>query len=362
MQVFGVKDQFTVRIDTLTQATTKAQRHVQALQGFLAPLYLTLVYAAVLGGIGIYSFVGGGNLAVVGAVLLLMLRSLAYGQQLATSVGALAANAPFLERIDQERAGYEQQPAVSGLLSPERATPIEFAEVDFRYNGPRHTLSNVSFIITAGEVIGVIGPSGAGKSTLAQLVLGLREPESGSVFVAGVRLRDVDRSWWTRRAVFVAQEPRLFTGTVAENIRFFREGIDDHAIRRAAQRANILADIEALPDGFDAHLGERGSQLSGGQRQRLSIARALAGDPEILILDEPTSALDGKSEALIRQTLAELKGDVTVVLIAHRMSTLDICDRIMVIEHGRVTGLAAPAELRQTNDFYREALAIARSE
>ena len=121
----------------------------------------------------------------------------------------------------------------------------------------------------------------------------------------------------------------------------------------------MLVDIEALPQGFDSHLGERGSQLSGGQRQRLSIARALAGNPELLVLDEPTSALDGQSEALIRDTLGGLHGKVTVVIIAHRMSTLEICDRIMVIEGGRMTAFSSPSALREDSDFYQNAMAVA---
>ena len=177
--------------------------------------------------------------------------------------------------------------------------------------------------------------------------------------MGGTELRDVSRSWWSGRVAFMAQDALLFTGTVAENIRFFRDGIDDEALRTAARQANVLGDIEALPRGFDTHLGERGTQLSGGQRQRLSIARALAGRPELLVLDEPTSALDGRSEALIRDTMAALKGAVTVVVIAHRMSTLDICDRIMVIEDGRLTGFGTPAALHDDSSFYQGAMALA---
>lgn len=205
----------------------------------------------------------------------------------------------------------------------------------------------------------MIGPSGAGKSTFAQLLLGLRSPTVGSVTVNGVQLTSVDRTWWTRHVAFVPQDPLLLTGTVAENILFLRDGLTAADLTRSARQANILDDIQRLSDGFDTHLGQRGSQLSGGQRQRMSIARALVSAPSLVVLDEPTSALDGHSEALIRDTLADLKGQVTIVLIAHRMSTLDLCDRIMVIEHGRVTGLAAPAELRRTSDFYRHALEVA---
>jgi ATP-binding cassette subfamily B protein len=223
----------------------------------------------------------------------------------------------------------------------------------------RAALTGVTFSISQGEVLGVIGPSGSGKSTLAQLLLGLRAPTTGTMSVDGSDLRDVDRSWWSRRVAFVAQDALLITGTVADNIRFFRDDIDAAALRRAAFQANVLSDIEALPDGFDTHLGERGSQLSGGQRQRLSIARALVGQPEFLVLDEPTSALDGQSEALIRATLADLRGRITVVIIAHRMSTLDICDRIVVIENGRMTSCGTPSALHENSDFYRNALSVA---
>jgi len=359
MQTFGVRHRFAERIDELNHQTTDTQRRVQTLTGSLAPIYIALAYAAVLAGVGVLTVVGSEGLAVIGAVILLMLRSLSYGQQLASAAGSIAANAPFLNRIHDTVTRYHAAPAATGRSVPTAVTPIEALHVDFAYTPGRPALSDVSFRIEQGDVIGVIGPSGAGKSTLAQLLLGLLEPVHGSLRVGGIDLREVDRGWWSQRIAFVAQDAVLFTGTVAENIRFFRDDIQDEAVRRAADQANVLADIEALPHGFDTHLGERGSQLSGGQRQRLSIARALAGNPEFIVLDEPTSALDGQSEALIRDTLGGLHGKVTVVIIAHRMSTLEICDRIMVIESGHLTAFDTPASLRQESAFYQNALTIA---
>ena len=359
MQAFGVQARFAQRIDELTQETAETQRKVQTLTGSLAPVYMTLAYAAVLAGVAILTVVGSDSLAVIGAVMLLMLRSLSYGQQLAAATGQMAANAPFLESIRATVERYRAFSANSGAAIPAGVAPLEARDVEFAYVAERPALWDATFQLTGGEVVGVIGPSGAGKSTLAQLLLGLREPTAGSVRVGGVDLREVDRSWWSSHVAFVAQDALLFTGTVAENIRFFRDGIDDDALRRSAAQANVLTDIEALPQGFDTHLGERGSQLSGGQRQRLSIARALVGNPQLLVLDEPTSALDGRSEALIRDTLARLRGEVTVVIIAHRMSTLDICDRIMVIEGGRMTAFDTPASLHANSDFYQSAMAMA---
>jgi len=359
MQTFGVQDRFVERIDDLTEETTQTQRRVQSLTGVLAPVYMSLAYAAVLAGVAVLAVLELGRLEAIGAVMLLMLRSLSYGQQLATAAGSLASQVPAIERLRHAVEQYTNAPASNGLALPEAVAPMVAEKVTFSYTSEHPALEDLTFSIGKGEVVGVIGPSGAGKSTLAQLLLGLREPEQGSVEVAGVRMQEIDRTWWTSRVAFVAQDANLITGTVEENIRFFRNGITDDAVRQSAARANILSDIEALPDGFQTHLGERGSRLSGGQRQRLSLARALAGGPELLVLDEPTSALDGRSEGLIRDTLGGLRGKVTVVIIAHRMSTLDICDRIMVIEAGRLSAIGTPGELARDSDFYRRAMATA---
>jgi ATP-binding cassette subfamily B protein len=359
MQTFGVVGRFADRIDEWTTETTSTQRKVQIGTGSLPLIYLSLAYGAVLAGVSVLALIGYEDLAALGAIILLMLRSLSYGQQLAAASASLAAAVPFLDGVRDTLARFRRSPADGGTTVPPTVAPLEARGVSYAYAGGRQALTDVSFTIRPGEVIGVIGPSGAGKSTLAQLLLGLRSPTTGTLTVAQTDLRDVDRAWWSRKVAFVAQDALLFTGTVAENIRFFRDGIGNPALREAARQANILAELDSLPQGFDTHLGERGSQLSGGQRQRLSIARALAGDPQLLILDEPTSALDGHSEALIRDALARLKGRVTVVIIAHRLSTLDVCDRIMVIEDGRMTGFDSPTLLHSDSVFYKSALAVA---
>lgn len=359
MQTYGAESHFEARIDQLTEESTATQRHTQELQGALPHLYLSLAYGALLAGVAVVSIAHVIDLAVVGAVMLLMLRSLSYGQQLSTASAAIAASLPFLEGVDETVTRYVEASTTPGTVRPRAAVPIEAVGVGFAYTADREALTEVTFRLERGEAMGVIGPSGAGKSTLAHLLLGLRHPTTGTISVGDTPLHDLDRHWWSRHVAFVAQDAQLFTGTVAENIRFFREGISEVQLRTAARQANILQDIEDLPHGFETHLGERGSQLSGGQRQRLSIARALVGQPDLLILDEPTSALDGQSEALIRSTLADLHGRLSVVIIAHRMSTLDICDRILVIESGRMTALGTPEQLRADSDFYRTSLAIA---
>ena len=358
MQTYGVRDHFASHIDELSLREGRARRGANAFAGALAPLYTTMAYSALVLGLGVAAWVGAGELSAVGAVMLVMLRSLAYGQQLQTASGNLMSSIPYLERLDETLGRYESNRASGGNRREFEVAPVVADQVSFVYPEGATALQEVSFRIETHEIIGMVGPSGAGKSTLVQLLLGLRDPTSGTIQSGGADLRDIDRLEWSRRVAFVAQDAQLFTGTVAENVRFFRDDIDHATVIEAARQANLLAEIEALPDGFGTFLGERGDRLSGGQRQRLSIARALAGRPELLILDEPTSALDTNSESLIRETMAALRGRTTMVIIAHRLSTLDICDRIMVIEGGRLTAFEQPAVLRERSDFYRRALEL----
>lgn len=357
MQTYGVRGQFAARINDLIEAEVRARRQADILRTALPVVYTSMAYVAVLGGLGVAG-VADGDLAELGAVMLVLLRSLSYGQQIQVASGSLLHSIPFLERLDETVADYHASAATGGTARPEKVGNIEARAVSFHYDSSRPVLEDVSFTIAAGETVGVIGPSGAGKSTLVQLLLGVRDPTAGSIVVGDHDLREVDRSWWASRIAFVAQDPLLFTGTVAENIRFFRDGISDDSLREAAARAHVATDIEAMPDAFDTHLGERGSKLSGGQRQRLSIARALVGRPELLILDEPTSALDVRSESMIRETITDLRGRTTMVVIAHRMSTLQMCDRLLVIEGGRLVAAGTPNELREGNEFYRHALEL----
>ena len=360
MRAYGVQDRFVERLDAASDKQVAGNRQVQVLTTSLSPVYTFLAYGAVLLGVGVLGSLEGGRLAAIGAVMLLLLRSLSYGQQLVAVQGTISSTMPFLERLRESVEAYERRPSPKGHTRLEKLEDVVADAVSLRYSPDREpALKSVAFRLEVGEMVGVIGPSGAGKSSLAQLLLGLREPTEGHLSVSGVDLVDLDRGWWSSRAAFVAQEALLISGTVAENIRFFRPWISEESMRRSAVQANVLDDIEALPLGFETYLGERGGQLSGGQRQRVSIARALAGEPDLLVLDEPTSALDGHSEALIRDTLASLHGRVTMVLIAHRLTTLDLCDRIAVLEGGRLTGLGPPSELRRSNVFYRRAIELA---
>jgi ABC-type multidrug transport system fused ATPase/permease subunit len=235
---------------------------------------------------------------------------------------------------------------------------LAFENVDFAYTPERTVLSSVSFEVLAGETIGIIGPSGAGKSTLVQILLQLRAPGGGQYLVNGVPAGDFVREDWYSRVGYVPQEPRLLHASVADNIRFYRE-IGDAEIEEAARLARIDVDIRGWANGYDTIIGPRADAVSGGQQQRICIARALAARPEVLVLDEPTSALDPRSENLLQESLVTLKQELTLFLVAHRMSTLDICNRVMVVIDGHLEDFDTPARLDHQSSYYRAASALA---
>ena len=359
MQAYGVRDQFAERVHEAVAADARARRRALVAQGALSPIYTFLAYGALLGGLASATFLRSGELGGVAAVMLVMMRSLSYGQQVQSAIGALSGSVPYVDVLDETMAEYAAQRAPGGDRVIDEIGAIEVDAVTFAYRDGHDVLRDISFRIEPGEVVGMIGPSGSGKSTLVQLLLGLREPSSGRVAVGGVDLQDVERRSWTTLSAFVAQDALMVSGSVADNITFFRDGIDAERTERAARQAHIVDEIAAMSSGFATDVGPRGGQLSGGQRQRLSIARALAGDPQLLVMDEPTSALDARSESLIRRTIDDLRERVTVIIIAHRISTLDVCDRIMVLQDGELRAMDTVAALAANDVFYRESLQLA---
>lgn len=357
MHAYGVQSAFARHLGVLNERHRQRQATVQMRSGILAPIYTTAAYALLTVAIVAINTAGTARLATVAAVALLMLRSLSYGQSLTSAMAQLSSAGPYLETIEETVRLNRSLGRPGGTTTPTSATPLTLEHVSYEYRPEQPALSDISLEVRAGEVLGLIGPSGSGKSTIAQLIMGLRHPMNGTIKAGGVDLSLVDPEWWARRIAYVPQDAQLITGTVAENLRFFREDLSDEDLTLALDRAH-LGDFHAGTGGLSRHLGQRGGELSGGQRQRVSIARALAAHPEVLVLDEPTSALDGESESTITQTLRELRGQVTIVLIAHRMATLELCDRIGVIENGRLTALDSPKHLRATSTFYRHALAF----
>jgi ATP-binding cassette, subfamily B, bacterial len=213
---------------------------------------------------------------------------------------------------------------------------IEYRDVSFSYDGVQPVLEHVSLGIEPGTRLGIVGPTGAGKSTLASLATRFYDPTRGEIRLDGTDLRDYRVIDLRRQFAIVLQEPVLFSTTIAENIAYANPGIDRSEVLEAARSANAHDFVSALPDGYDTLVGERGMLLSGGERQRIALARAFLKDAPILILDEPTSAVDVGTESVIMEAMERLMRARTTLMIAHRLSTLDICDARIELDHGRI--------------------------
>jgi subfamily B ATP-binding cassette protein HlyB/CyaB len=234
---------------------------------------------------------------------------------------------------------------------------ITFDHVSFRYRPDSPSvLHDISFNIPAGQMVGIVGPSGSGKSTLTKLVQRLYASESGHVLVDGVDLGTVDVSWLRRQIGVVLQENRLFNRSIRENIALAEPGMPVEQVMQAAKLAGAHDFILELPQGYDSIVSEQGASLSGGQRQRIAIARALITNPRILILDEATSALDYESERIIHQNMRSIAQGRTVIIIAHRLSAVRHCHRILTLEKGRIVEDGAHDELMKANGRYASLL------
>ncbi len=229
---------------------------------------------------------------------------------------------------------------------------VELVDVCFEYNTGGRVLHNISISAEPGEVLAFVGPSGSGKSTIVNLLTRFYDPTQGYVSIDDMDLRDIQMKSYQSRVGIVLQEPFLFSGTIYDNICYGSDRASFHDVKEAARQANALEFIEELPEGMRTQVGERGQLLSGGQRQRISIARALLKDPDILILDEATSALDTQSERLVQQALDRLMRGRTVFVIAHRLTTIENADKIIVLDKGRIVEIGKHAELLENGKLY----------
>ena len=212
---------------------------------------------------------------------------------------------------------------------------VHFDSVEYSYDGESLALRDVTMHIPEGKIVGLLGPSGSGKTTISQILLGLRKPTSGRATIGGVPADEISKGDAYNTVALVPQEPVLLQLSIMDNIKFFRD-FEESEVIEAAKRAYLHDDIVRMPAGYDTLAGEGGGAVSGGQKQRLAIARALIGSPKLIVLDEPTSVLDGRTEKLIRQTLSELRGHVTVVIISHRLETTAQCDLLVVLSNGKI--------------------------
>lgn len=349
------------------QHSTRARANIQ----FLGGIPKFVMDGALVGGfllVGVISFLVDGTLsAAVGAVVMFAVTSMRLIPSLITyqtTINTLNANTAQVQAIIRDLRSADQYRANTEHLGKEplRQDPAELVldGVTFTYPSREEpAVSNVSMTVKAGTRIGIVGESGSGKSTLVDIILGLLVPQEGTIKVDGQDITDVMADWRSRVG-YVPQDVSLFDGTIAQNVALTWQGeVDQDKVIECLKRAQMWKAVQERPGGLNATVGERGIALSGGQRQRLGIARALYADPYILIMDEATSALDTKTESKVTQALTSLHGEVTVISIAHRLSTVKDADELFYMEDSFVLAHGTFDEVVKNVPNFREQATLA---
>lgn len=294
------------------------------------------------------------NIAAFAAVLYLIQKIFVYLESTQSTLHSIAELVPFAANTLRFKDALRENSEVSQEAGHHFVFKRElaFKDVALSYRPGESVLSSISFAIPKDTMTGIIGVSGGGKTTVADLMLRLFRPDSGNILLDGVPIETIRMDEWQKHIGYVSQDIFLINASIKDNIRFYDDSISDEAIKKAAQQAHIYDFIVGLENGFDAIVGERGTTLSAGQRQRIAFARALARTPSILILDEATSALDSESELAIKETIDDIRKAVTLVVIAHRISTIMSADNLIVLKGGSIAEYGKPRDMLQDEKSY----------
>jgi len=326
-----VLDEFKEKSLGFVEANIKANTLIQFPRIFLELVGFSLVVLIVMYLIVKYQQNIKAALPLLLVFVLGLYRLLPSVNRIFTSVNEILFKLQALNVIHNELI-YEKEELGDRKL--DFKNEIEFKKVGFGF-GEKEILKNIDLKIKKGDKLGVIGESGSGKSTFVDLLIGLYKPLKGEILIDGEKLSEKNLISWRTKIGYIPQAVYLLNDTIAKNVAFLDE-VDEEKVKEALKKANLLEYVESLKDGIHTKIGENGIALSGGQRQRLAIARALYNDPEILVLDEATSALDTETEKKIMDEIYKIGKDKTMVIVAHRLSTLDKCDRIINIENGEI--------------------------
>ncbi len=358
VHIFVREEMVIDEINTLINTGIRTRR-IGLLHGAsIVPIFqsITITGIAIFLGIGFW-ILSESNMTVAGEMLtyvFVLYRVVPRLVNLNHQLGQIATQWPFVARTAHLLNPVETElEYLPGQAIEQLKTGVEFKNVSLRYpEGERNAISDLTFQIPAGKMLAFVGTSGAGKSSIINLLLGMYRPTAGRILIDGVDLQQCDLASWRRLIGVVDQDTMVFSGSVAENIRFGKIDASEEEVTAAAKIASADSFIQEMPQGYETEIGDRGYRLSGGQRQRLAIARAIINQPALLLFDEATSSLDSQSERLIQQSLEELRQERTVVIIAHRLSTIIKADQIIVLDNGQIVEQGNHQELLAQHGRY----------
>lgn len=349
----------------VSETLTKHNIIVGTLFSVMIPSFMLAANLAVVGAIFFVSDLAKDDPTLIGGIasfmnyLMQIMMAIIIGGMMMMMTSRAAVSLKRIKEILDTEPDLQYQDVPEQELSGS----VAFENVSFRYPGDeKNALTDISFTIKPGEMIGIVGATGAGKSTLAQLIPRLFDPTEGIVRVGGVDLKEVNEQSLRKTVAFVLQKAILFSGTIAQNLRQGKKDASESEMSRATEIAQASEFIQKLTAGFEAPVSERSSNFSGGQKQRLSISRGVIGEPKILILDDSTSALDARSEKLVREAFEKQLKDTTTIIIAQKIASVVKADRIFVLDNGRLVGEGSHEFLANNNAIYQEIFATQKGE
>lgn len=354
IQSFGLAKAASGALHCAIDSDARQGEHLGRLKGSVVPLFTTVTYLAVALSIVILINTDAGTLERTGPILLVVLRSLSYGTAIQQAAASLASLRPSLEFLQTRTSELVNSRIHWGDKNLGALESCRLEGVTFIYPGAEQAaLREAYFEIAQGTRIGLVGPSGGGKSTTTRIILGLLQPQEGTVLVNGYPLHQYDRASWSRQIGVVPQSAQVISGSIAENLRFYRRELTEDDLWEALEIADLRREVAAMPEGLATKIGPGNRALSGGQQQRLAIARAFAGKPRLVVLDEPTSSIDVVSEASISDAMTRMPDEVTLIIVSHRPKILEDCDVLVTVEDGRITGIGEPKDLLESSPYLR---------